>query len=334
MRQGCCRPVRARLAVGYKRAFKTSRLKIMSATTHRRRLSFSLSRSLPLLLAAWLLVPAPGRAQSGSATDDLYQLFQVDLPPADVAIPTKKSKAEPVFKLLAKLYADLYKPKAWRAFCEKNLRYPRGKPTKALGKRPGDILADADARQVQLNVEKQFADIADALTPEGSLKIKQLGEIADNNQWDFKTAEEIAEWLDGKWLEHYVLKQIADRQSEYRVNDFGRNIETRLKGSHRDKFEADVAAMRGYQFHFISCYTGSRKRECKLKLFEALTRAQQLGGDESRAALVCGSDDPRAVELEIGQVWDRKNRVKVFGRHDLLRLGDRLRDWFDSGAKE
>jgi hypothetical protein len=206
--------------------------------------------------------------------------------------------------------------------------------------KPGDIKTDGDLRPIKLKLDPQFKQIATALISHGSDGNTTLAEMADIKQWGFTSAREIAEWLEGKWLEHYVLQQFVERHEEYCVHDFGRNIEPVLirtssdsRALEKTEFEADIGAMRGYQLHLISCYAGSMKADCKQKLFEVFTRVRQLGGDESRAALVCCFDDPRVIEREVGQVWDIKDRVKVFGRPDLLKLGDRLRDWFATGAQ-
>ena len=105
----------------------------------------------------------------------------------------------------------------------------------------------------------------------------------------------------------------------------------------------------------FSCGTGVNRAELKTKLFEAYFRAQQLGGDEARAALVCLYDDPISVEDEAQNLIDmdamskagsepggRKSRdprekvVRVFGRPDLKDLGKNLAEWinYQSGAKQ
>ena len=91
--------------------------------------------------------------------------------------------------------------------------------------------------------------------------------------------------------------------------------------------------MRGYQLHVLSCYSGSNKSRAKLKLFESIARARQLGGEAARAALVCCYDSPEWLQAEAGEVFDNPNQFKVFGRKHLLRLGDYLAQWFAEGAQ-
>jgi hypothetical protein len=97
-----------------------------------------------------------------------------------------------------------------------------------------------------------------------------------------------------------------------------------------DKFDLDAAAMIGYQLFAFSCIaTQDAKAPLKHHLFEILIRAQQLGGEEARVALVCCVNDPQQVQAEVEQDWLVTGKIKVFGRPDLLILKDRLRDWFD-----
>jgi len=238
-----------------------------------------------------------------------------------LATPTKKVKVQPIAEMLVNIHSLPSGQSAWRTECIKLLKTPNN---------PEKFKSETDLKAQKLRLSSQFAHIADALIPGGSTGSKSLDDIASEPHWSFHGAMEVAQWLDGGWLEHYVLACVAERKKDYRVHSFGRNLNPRIG---RIDFEVDIAAMRGYQLHLISCYTGSRKGTCKLKLFEAFTRARQLGGDEARAALVCCYDNPRLLESEIGQLWDTKDRVKVFGRSDLKKLKDKLQVWFDTGAQ-
>jgi hypothetical protein len=176
-------------------------------------------------------------------------------------------------------------------------------------------------------LDRQFSQIADQLIPNGSMGLMSLGDV--RKECGFKDATEVAGWLDGQWLEHYVMQFIEDPKADYGLQDFTRGLEPRSPF----RFEVDVAAMRGYQLHVISCYSGGRRKDAKLKLFEAAARAQQLGGEAARAALVWFDDDP-TLEQEVGEYWDLKQRIKVFGRYELQDLGKHLREWFASGSQK
>lgn len=122
-----------------------------------------------------------------------------------------------------------------------------------------------------------------------------------------------------------MLGILKTNQKLYRLHDFGQDLNIRKGAFH---FQVDVAAIRGYQLHFITCWSGNNKLTAKSKLFEAFTWARQIGGDEARAALVCMSEDPQSIQDEVAQVMQAEGRVKVFGRRDLEKLNQHLADWF------
>lgn len=146
----------------------------------------------------------------------------------------------------------------------------------------------------------------------------------------FNDSLDLAKWLDGMWLEHYALAQIQSCSPATQLNPDGCavNLETRNKEGRR--FEADVIALRGYQLFYFSCYSGSEHDKSKQKLFEAVERAAQLGGDEAKVALVCNHDKPKWLRQECEADWEgtKRNMIRVFGREDLPRLTSKLEDWF------
>lgn len=247
---------------------------------------------------------------------DLHDDFLLD-------VLKKEPLAEPVCKLLVEAHSSVRGQRAWRdGYSQFRRSYDKSKSVEEL-------------RQDFSLLPPDFVRIIDELIPGESRGTETLWEAVQSNKWGFESAGELLSWLDGQWLEHYVLQHLKGRPSEYRLGEYGRNLRTQRINAAIDltEVEIDVAAMRGYQLHLLSCYSGNDKKTCKSKLFEVLTRARQMGGEAARAALVCCSDDPQAVEADIGEVWDLKDQVKVFGRADLRKLGDHLRDWFETGAK-
>lgn len=134
--------------------------------------------------------------------------------------------------------------------------------------------------------------------------------------------EKLCGWLDGEWLEHHTLNQIHQLSNAHEFNETFLGVET--SGL---RFEVDVVAIRGYQLFAISCTTSHDRKTLKLKLFEAMVRAQQLGGDEARVALVCTRNQPRDILDELPLTIG--NRVAVFGSPDLARLDLRLGEWIE-----
>lgn len=155
-------------------------------------------------------------------------------------------------------------------------------------------------------------------------EVKKLGLFAE--------IEDFCKFLDGLWLENYVLEQIKTIANSQTITDYGLNFEIPLQGT-KDGFEFDVAFTRGYQLFAISCTTSSDRKLCKSKLFEAYLRARQMGGEEARVALVCCSDEPDTLKSEIANTLSSK-KIAVFGRADLLNLSDNIIKWIIENDRE
>ena len=237
--------------------------------------------------------------------------------------------------LLAALHSAEEGRKSWRNFCDSRLKFGKVYPPQR-GSRMGELRPERELTLENLSlssgdrsVSTQLNAIAEVLIPGGAGKDKTLGEIAQLNSQAFSSATELALWFDGAWLEDYTLYEINQLKSDCLLSDCGRNIEIRTP----IRFEADVAVMRGYQLHLISCYTGSDDQRSRTKLFEVYTHAQQLGGEAARAALICCAASPEYIQEQVGEVWGIQEQVRVFGRNDLKNLRHKLKDWFDSGAR-
>lgn len=154
-------------------------------------------------------------------------------------------------------------------------------------------------------------------------EMKPLGQMAQDQKWNI---QDFAEWLDGKWLEHIVFQILQSLTPVCSINEVIHSLSDTTRAI---DFEFDVAALRGHQLFALSITTGTDRKKCKLKLFEAYVRARQLGGDEARTALVCAFDDAKSLEQEINSDWETYGRVRVFGRHDLLDLAEPLKQWLN-----
>jgi len=204
--------------------------------------------------------------------------------------------------------------KEWQKWCQTNLKKAGNR-----GFRPSTELAEVP-------LPDKYLAISAALGNPGT-----LGRTTLPRGWKLS---DLAEFLDGKWLEHYVLHSVKKINVRCDIHDWAMSLQSR--GAAGRQFEFDAAAMRGYQLFAVSCTTESQRGMCKLKLFEAYVRARQLGGDEARAALVCCNNDPSALQQEIEEDWFTEGRVRVFGRTDLRDLDGKLKEWFetiDSGER-
>lgn len=140
--------------------------------------------------------------------------------------------------------------------------------------------------------------------------------------------KDFVEWAEGGyWLESVVFAELQKIKKDCKLNDIG--MEYHVKGSSSDdKFEFDVAAVRGYQLFAISCTTDASNGLCKSKLFEAHNRARMLGGDEAKVALVCYHEKPKKVLEDFkSNHFFAEGSVKVFGKPELPKLSDHLKEW-------
>ncbi|ASS99764.1 hypothetical protein B9L19_11435 [Geobacillus thermocatenulatus] len=98
-----------------------------------------------------------------------------------------------------------------------------------------------------------------------------------------KSFRETVEFLHGKWLEEYVIYAIEKIKSDVSLSEVRQGIEARYE---RRPCELDIVAMKGYQMYLFSCTTSSKIKTVKGKAFEALYRAEQLGGSHAKVVMV------------------------------------------------
>lgn len=227
---------------------------------------------------------------------------------------------------LIKLHADKMAAEQWRCWCEKEL--------KAKTWRILDKANQLKSVSLVWPTDTIFAPVATSICRELNLPVFpeiNLGESSIKQK--FGQIKYFCKWLDGVWLENYVLNQVEQVANKCQLNDYGMSLDTDSKKVSLD-FEFDVAAMRGYQLFGISCSTTTTKALAKSKLFEAFVRARQLGGDEARVGLVCAYSRPEELEREIEKTWDISGKLKVFGPEHFEELKDHLAVWFTEPPKK
>jgi hypothetical protein len=228
-----------------------------------------------------------------------------------LAPPITETALSHASEKLAQLHSE--QPDTWRKWCEENLRRPDN-PEKFKNK--------TQLRSVRLPEVAPLSLIFQAMRPEPD--IFDLGNMSSRIGWEI---DKLAEWLDGIWLEYYVLDAVKQVAPVCHLNDYGMTLKPT---SNEFNFEFDVAAMLGYQLFAISCTTSDSKSLCKSKLFEAYVRARQIGGDEARVSLVCCINDPDSLLQEVKETWFTEGRVRVFGMRNLPDLSAMLREWFET----
>ncbi|SKB11344.1 conserved hypothetical protein [Planktothrix sp. PCC 11201] len=188
-------------------------------------------------------------------------------------------------------------------------------------------------------LEKVELDLTTAPTAIKDILIPCFGVTKDI--FSLKTAKEkggfekihhVCEWLNCGWLEHYVLSEVGKISVKPPIHAEAASfniVDIKQKSDEVwDKFQFDVAFMRGYQFFAISCTTSSIVDVCKEKLFEAYVRARQLGGSEARVILVCFNKKPEIIaDTFLSLIKDQK--IAVFGRKDIKNLSKAIEKWIE-----
>jgi len=146
-----------------------------------------------------------------------------------------------------------------------------------------------------------------------------LPESLNNN--DFKErVKDTWEYLDGKWLEHYVynkLKEKLEGKGLKEKENFGWSLKAEKEKNRY--FELDFFIIKGYQLIGISITTDDKTYICKSKGFEIIHRVRQIGGDESIAFLITGLKKDSAEKLKEDlkiHSGTNEERLKVFGIDD------------------
>ncbi len=149
-------------------------------------------------------------------------------------------------------------------------------------------------------------------------------------QSEIQKINHLIDYLDGTWMEQWVLAAFIANQATHCLHSLTVSLESHQKQA-RLKFEFDVAAMQGYQLYAVSCTRSEDHHLCKSKLFEAFTRATQMGGDEARVGLVCAVADSDSLQKQVSEIWrTKRNRMRVFGTDDLPNLSERFAEWLGS----
>lgn len=93
----------------------------------------------------------------------------------------------------------------------------------------------------------------------------------------------IIDYLHGKWLEDYLFKAIYKIKDKLGLCELRLSVNPKYK---RRPCEVDVIAIKGYKLYLFSCTTSNEIKICKAKAFEAIYRADQLGGRHAKAICV------------------------------------------------
>lgn len=200
----------------------------------------------------------------------------------------------------------------WADWISKNLRGWNEK------KKKHEFLKGGDLKAISAPVD-EFPHIANAFNSLGQTsntlqEWARLAEFPGNSD----SMIDFARFLEGGWLETQVFRLLEKIKTDSGVPlfDIGMNYSSFDGGD--ELFEFDMAATRGYRLYAASCTTDSSQEICRSKLFEVFYRAGQMGGDESRAALVCNHKDPDMLYKKFRREFDiHENAARIFTIEDL-----------------
>jgi len=285
------------------------------------------SDSLQMLIEQEYNPPKPEPVTIKLSLDNLFSLH--NLPWRE----DRKPSYQPVLPDAAQEFLSAYlspnqgksTAKQWREWCSCKL-HPLTKDR--YGHWHEEIVLQ---RMLGISLDGVPEKIKKILHDYGMVNSKDELSLQTSYQKGFKLLSDVCAWLDGVWLEHYVLKQVQDLTTALSIYDSGMSFHINDPNNQNDKwdrFEFDVAFMRDYQLFALSCTTAADKSRCKQKLFEAHLRARQLGGDEARVALVCFAEKPEWVKRDL-EATVRDNKIAVFGCNDLkqYKFAKKLTQW-------
>lgn len=165
---------------------------------------------------------------------------------------------------------------------------------------------------------KRFLEICKELSSSDPGEIKKilsfhpyLKGIYDENSKLKITPGQFYAYICGKWLEDYLylcLKNV-EKELEITFTEIRKNVEAIYQDR---KCEIDVIVMKGYQMFLFSCTTSQKIKLVKQKAFEALFRAEQLGGEHAKVVIVSTMFNSPGVEGKIK--FSRKSNLDELGK--------------------
>jgi hypothetical protein len=114
----------------------------------------------------------------------------------------------------------------------------------------------------------------------------------------------------GKWLEDYLYLCLKKIEKELKITF---KIRKSVEATYEErKCEIDVIVVRGFQMFLFSCTTSQKIKLVKQKAFEALFRAEQLGGEHAKVIIVSTMFNTPGIPGKIK--FSRKSNLEELGR--------------------
>ena len=130
----------------------------------------------------------------------------------------------------------------------------------------------------------------------------------------------LIKFMSGIWLEDFVVDIIKGLNEEKKIayDEIHKSVHATYKTR---ELEVDIIVMKGYQMFLFSCTADDNIENVKSKAFEAVFRAEQLGGDHATAVTVSCIKDITAVDNAL-RSFEAKQQYKLIGITDLINISE------------
>jgi len=154
--------------------------------------------------------------------------------------------------------------------------------------------------------------------------------MVDTNTVSNNKLLKLQKFIKGNWLEEYLFDVLNELKEEKKIDFVYWNVENT---SQKDaKFEVDVVLIKGYQLYVFSCTTTTNQKHIlKSKAFEALKRAEDMGGIRAIPVFVSMATDTVLQKIAENDMrtFQGRSEIKLIGIEELkekARLIKRLKE--------
>lgn len=124
-------------------------------------------------------------------------------------------------------------------------------------------------------------------------------------------------FVTGGWLEQLVQRSLIHLKPTIypAVNEVRCGVKAEYE---KRSTEIDVIAIQGYQLYLFSCTTSNKISDVKHKAFEAIYRAEQLGGEHAKVIIVCtlfndyNNDEPKNSDNNVHNLKELEKDLSQF----------------------
>ena len=165
---------------------------------------------------------------------------------------------------------------------------------------------DDSRKKNDLNFSKykiQCESIAYYLKQKNITWFKDVFEICNEELYlSEKKAEGFYKYMNGFWLEHYVILALEESLLQLGIKDnikIYHSVECMLlETNNKPCFEVDIVLLNGYELTVITCTLDGSEYLTKSKAFEGIYRVEQLGGSHAKLIVLNMLDDEKRATLE------------------------------------